>query len=67
MRYQSSSAISYFFRNFWKYIYIVLPVAVFMAVFANYSSETTFLQNWIRGNLTEETYLQAMMQGMSPH
>jgi len=65
MRYQSSSAISYFFRNFWKYIYIVLPVAAFMAVFANYSSETTFLQNWIRGNLTEETYLQAMMQGMS--
>ncbi len=65
MRYQSSSAISYFFRNFWKYIYIVLPVAAFMAVFADYGSETTFLQAWIGGTLTEETYLQAMMHGMS--
>ena len=65
MRYQSSSAISYFFRNFWKYIYIVLPVAAFMAVFADYGSETAFLQAWIGGTLTEETYLQEMMQGMS--
>lgn len=65
MRYQSSSAISYFFRNFWKYIYIVLPVAVFMAIFANFSNETVFLQDWIRGNLTEETYLAEMMNGMS--
>ena len=65
MRYQSSSAISYFFRNFWKYIYIVLPVAAFMAVFADYGSETAFLQAWIGGALTEETYLNEMMQGMS--
>ena len=65
MRYQNSSAISYFFRNFWKYIYIVLPVAAFMAVFADYGSETAFLQAWIGGALTEETYLNEMMQGMS--
>ena len=65
MRYQSSSAISYFFRNFWKYIYIVLPVAVFMAVFADYGSETAFLQAWIGGTLTKENYLQEMMHGMS--
>ena len=65
MRYQSSSAISYFFRNFWKYIYIVLPVAVFMAIFANFSNETEFLQDWLRGNLTEDNYLSKMMNGMS--
>ena len=65
MRYQNPSAISYFFRNFWRYIYIVLPVSVFMAIFANFSTETAFLQDWIRGNLTPETYLTKMMNGMS--
>lgn len=64
MRYQSSSAISYFFRNFWRYIYIVLPVAIFMAIFANFGKESAFLQDWIAGNLNEANYIESMMSGM---
>ena len=64
MRYQSSSAISYFFRNFWRYIYIVLPVAIFMAIFANFGNETEFLQNWVNGTLNQADYLENMMKGM---
>lgn len=65
MRYQSPSAVSYFFRNFWHYIYLVLPVSVFMAVFANFSTETAFFHAWIDGTLTKETYLNEIMHGMS--
>ena len=65
MRYQSSSAIAYFFRNFWRYIYIVLPVAIYLALFANLGNESAFLQAWIKGDLTQEDYLSKMMHGMS--
>ncbi len=65
MRYQSSSAISYFFRNFWHYLLLVLPVVLFMTFFANFGNQTAFLKNWIDGNLSAETYITQMMDGMS--
>ncbi len=65
MRYQNSSAIAYFFRNFWKYVYIVLPVSIFMAIFATFSSESAFLQRWSLNGLSKENYINAMMKGFS--
>lgn len=65
MRYQSSSAISYFFRNFWHYILLVLPVVLFMTFFANFGNQTAFLKDWLGGNLFAETYITQMMNKMS--
>ena len=65
MRYQNSSAIAYFFRNIWHYIYIVLPVSIFMAIFANFSNETAFLHAWFDGQLNEANYIESVMHGMA--
>lgn len=65
MRYQSSSAISYFFRNFWHYVLLVLPVVLFMTFFANFGNQTAFVKDWLIGNLSSETYITQMMNGMS--
>lgn len=65
MRYQSSSAISYFFRNFWHYVLQLLPVVLFMTFFANFGNQTSFLKDWLDGNLSAETYITNMMDKMS--
>ncbi len=60
MRKQSSTALAYFFRYFFQYIYIVLPVALVMGFFANMSGESNFLLNWVGGNLATESYMEDM-------
>ena len=54
MRYQSRSAISYMFRNFWRLAMVALPVALFHGFFANYASESDFLAKLVSGNLSED-------------
>ena len=52
MKYQSKSAYSYIMRNFWKLVYVALPVAVLMAFFANPTREIDFLHKLLIGGLT---------------
>lgn len=52
MRFQSKSALAYITRNFWRLVYVVLPVAVLMAFFANPTKEIEFLSKLISGQLT---------------
>lgn len=51
MRFQSKSAIAYIARNFWKLVYVALPVSVLMAFFANPNREIDFLHKLIVGQL----------------
>lgn len=51
MKFQSKSAWAYIIRNFWKLVYVALPVAVLMAFFANPTREIDFLYKLICGQL----------------
>lgn len=59
MRLQSKSSISYMFRNFWKLIYVTLPVAVLMAFFCNPTKEIELFSMLVKGEiaLKDTTYL----------
>lgn len=57
MKFQSKSAIAYIMRNFWKLVYVVLPVAVLMAFFANPNREIEFLKSMLCGQLTTDNIL----------
>lgn len=52
MRFQSRSAFAYMFRNFWKLVYVALPVAVLMAFFVNPSNEADFARALANNELT---------------
>lgn len=54
MKFQSKSAYAYIMRNFWKLVYVALPVAVLIAFFANPTKEIEFLHSLITGQLTFE-------------
>lgn len=51
MKFQSRSAWAYIMRNFWKLVYVALPVAVLMAFFANPTREINFLYSLMSGQL----------------
>ena len=52
MRFQSKSTLSYIMRNFWKLVYVALPVSVLMAFFVNPTREIEFLHKMVTGQLT---------------
>lgn len=52
MKFQSKSAFAYIMRNFWRLVYVALPIAVLLAFFANPSGEIEFLHTLIAGELT---------------
>lgn len=60
VRYQSKSAISYIFRNFWKLVVVALPAAVLMAFFFNFSAETELYKRFVLGTLTTEEFWEFM-------
>ena len=51
MRYQSKSSISYMFRNFWKLIYVTLPISVLMAFFYNPTKEIQLFSTLVKGEI----------------
>lgn len=57
MRYQSKSAISYMFRNFWHLVPIALPFGILMGVFCNFIPESDFVYKLTLGNVTAENFM----------
>ena len=51
MRLQSKSSISYTFRNFWKLVYVTLPVSVLMAFFYNPTKEIQLFSALVKGEI----------------
>lgn len=52
MRFQSKSALAYITRNFWKLVYVALPIAVLMAFFVNPTREIEFWHLMLTKQLT---------------
>lgn len=57
MKYQSKSSIAYLFRNFWKLVYVMLPVAVLLAFFYNPTTERQLFGMLVNGKLTMDNYI----------
>ncbi|MCH5156334.1 MAG: hypothetical protein J1G02_00480 [Clostridiales bacterium] len=57
MRLQRKSTFSYIFRNFWRLVYVVLPVAVLLAFFYNPARELSIFDALINGNITADNFL----------
>lgn len=52
MKIQSKSSILYMFRNFWKLVYVTLPVAVLWAFFYNASAELQLFELLLNGKIS---------------
>ena len=60
MRTQNKSTIAYMFRNFWKLVYVTLPVSVLIAFFLHPSHETALFAATVRGDITMDNYMIAL-------
>lgn len=58
MRFQSKSALAYITRNFWKLVYVALPVSVLMAFFVNPTREIGFWRLMLTGQLDSNVFLE---------
>ena len=65
MRVQSKSTIAYMFRNFWRLVYVTLPVSVLIAFFCNPSQEIALFQLLFTGGVTVDNYVEVLMGGLT--
>lgn len=65
MRVQSKSTIAYMFRNFWRLVYVTLPVSVLIAFFCNPSQEIALFQSLVTGAVTMDNYVDMLTSGLT--
>lgn len=65
MRFQNKSSLAYMLRNFWKLVYVALPVAILMAFFVNPGKEIDFFRAMFMGELNFDNVLGMFMRAVT--
>lgn len=65
MNKNNRSAHAYILRNFWKLVFIGLPVSILLALFFGLRDEVHLFRQYFNGSLQMDNYMQAVMDAFS--